>query len=186
MRNRSKILVLAIASLVSACGPSTPLTDSLAALRRGDREALLLAKEDALAALRTAAPVACTFDPERERKRFEVAAINRLDNPNLFGLPRHERLVYAVNVIIAEEEDFAKIDVTERGNCAATQEKASAVERALDSWFAAEILLQAENYKNNMAQAAQHLTSIGLPAKWPPPTLPHLAALEKIKADLSP
>jgi hypothetical protein len=102
---RATIGVLAIASLLSACGlvtfgPTTPLTEAIAALRSGDHDALRRVREKAQTLMQVTKPRGCGLDEEVQRRRGEVLMIAKLDNDKVFDVPAHERLVYLFNLFV--------------------------------------------------------------------------------------
>src|SRR5215472_11914436 len=97
---RAGILV-AFALLLSGCGPSTPLTHAIAALRAGDQADFDKAKAEAAAAVQGAwqqGADVCKLSAADFQKYGEAALIEKLDHPDLFKLSEQARFVYVAKI----------------------------------------------------------------------------------------
>jgi len=93
-----------LAGCLSGCGfpaSSTPLTEAVLALRAGDYDAFVLARnkaQDVMKTTRSNELLRCTLDAGAVLRKAEVLAIDKFDKSSLFAMPEDERLVYALNV----------------------------------------------------------------------------------------
>ncbi|SRR6266446_7201033 len=185
-----------VALSLSSCdgfGPQTPLSHALTALRDGDRDSFLRAKEDAIAAEKTASKVGSNtcglLTSDYFLKRGEASTVRKLDKPKLFTLAEDERLVFAINVagpgafVDLDDPDAQAIlnptdstcppmDSAQKSKAQASTEMYRSADiarrRMLKSWAAAVSRKYGEDqFEAQMRKAASHLTSTGLTARWP-------------------
>ncbi len=98
---RKLALALAMAASLSACEEQTPLTQGLAALKKGDHAQFLAAKTAAAEDLKTAIQPdgdMCMATMLDVQKYGAVSILDRMDRPDIFKLPDESRLVYALKL----------------------------------------------------------------------------------------
>jgi hypothetical protein len=188
-------VILAALFLLAGCERYSggPLPHALAALRDGNYEDFLAAKNESDEEIKGAIHAdddLCLTSPKDFTKYRSQYSINRMDHKELFALPEEARLLYALKVAARPQLEpgnfLENAPVTRMSGftpvCQDEQEKMMAALqsdggysidvdegrlRLLKDWLAEVQGKYGDRMDEKMHDAASHLDAIGYSAKWP-------------------
>lgn len=192
---RRMFLLVTVLPLLAGCDQNSgPLPHALAAMRAGDYDEYLAAKQENDEVIKGAIHAdddLCLTSPKDFTKYAANYSVQRLDHKELYALPEEERLAYAIKVAAQPELEpghfLEQAPVRHMSGfepvCQGKQEQMMAALQsdggysievnegrlwALKNWIADLKSKHGDQMDEKMREAIVHLETIGYSGQWPP------------------